>query len=88
MSNFCKRCGGTGRVLNPKYPDSLRALDRRYEDGYLPYPMYEAEIIRLYGGFSELPEEYLPCICKSPRRAKKRGIRGSREERREEYHGT
>ena len=57
----CIKCSGSGRIPNPNYPDNLRALDRRYENGFLPYPLYEKELTRLYGSLERLPEEYINC---------------------------
>lgn len=57
----CIKCSGSGRIPNPDYPDSLRALDRKYENGYLPYPLYEAQLIGLYGSMGAIPEEYISC---------------------------
>jgi len=63
--NKCIKCLGSGRIPNPDYPANLRALDRRYEDGYLPYPRYEAQLIGLMGSMGNIPEEYIPCpVCR------------------------
>jgi len=36
----CSNCFGSGRAINPDYPESLKTLDKRYEGGFLPYPLY------------------------------------------------
>ena len=57
----CIKCSGSGRIPNPSYPDDLRALDRRYENGFLPYPFYESQLIAQYGNMGNVPEEYIKC---------------------------
>jgi DnaJ-class molecular chaperone len=60
MSN-CRTCKGSGRVKNPAYPARARSLDRQLDNGSLPYPYYEREILRLFGSFGNLPEEEISC---------------------------
>lgn len=62
--NKCIKCSGSGRIIDPAYPDSLRTLDRRYEGGYLPYPLYESRLIAMFGSLGKVPEEYIKCpVC-------------------------
>lgn len=80
----CNRCNGSGRIPNPDYPDKLRALDRRYEEGFLPYPLYEAQIIEAYGSMANIPEEYIKCpLCRGSGR-----IVGIAESPRGAYYGA
>jgi hypothetical protein len=65
----CNKCGGSGRIPNPKYPDRARILDNRFEGGYLPYPSYERELIRIFGSMDNIPEEEVPCpVCTGSKR--------------------
>ncbi len=80
----CTKCSGSGRIPNPDYPDNLRALDKRYEGGFLPYPLYESQIISLYGSMANIPEDYIKCSsCRGSGR-----IVGMAESPRGAYYGA
>jgi len=74
----CSNCFGSGRAINPDYPESLKTLDKRYEGGFLPYPLYESQLIARYGNLENVPSEYHKCpVCKgSGRERQKKQERG------------
>lgn len=82
MFDYCSRCKGTGRIDNPAYPSKARALDQRLDRGFLPFPHYEAEIIRLFGSFDNLPEDSIECPeCKGSGLLPVRGRRDNQKAR-------